>query len=181
MGFPMNQNRLAVPSWSYAMEKLPPWRILELGYYNGGFTCAIGIHAWAIGAKILSYDIQEVEAGAKRLGAFLGIEFRQQDVFSEAALADMKAFIGGYGTTFVLCDNGNKKREFRMLAPFLKPGDVIAAHDYWIKPEWWPCQEIKLEDVADVVAEHGLERFMPEVFDEAAWLVYRKPPLPEPA
>ncbi len=41
LGLPMCQNRFAVPTWSYAMEILPPAQIIELGTYGGGFTVAI--------------------------------------------------------------------------------------------------------------------------------------------
>jgi hypothetical protein len=35
LGMAMCQNRLAVPTWSYAMEIHPPARVLEIGSYNG--------------------------------------------------------------------------------------------------------------------------------------------------
>ena len=40
MGFITNQNRMALPTWSYAMELHKPDRIIEIGAYNGGFTSA---------------------------------------------------------------------------------------------------------------------------------------------
>jgi hypothetical protein len=43
------------------------------------------------------------------------------------------------GTTILCCDNGDKPREFATFAPVLKPGDLIAVHDWNL--------EVREEDV----------------------------------
>ena len=178
LGFPMSQNRLAIPVWSYAMEIYPPARIIELGTNNGGFTTALAVHAWNIKARFVTYDLCEPNQKHSPLAKFLGVEFRVTDIWK--AQAEIATNIALPGVTFMLCDGGNKALELEVFAKYLKPGDVIAAHDFWV-PEpagdasYWPWREITLEQGEAVARTYGLERWMPEYFEMAGWLVYRKP------
>lgn len=176
LGMAMCQNRRAVPAWSYAMELLEPRRIIELSTYTGGLTIALGLHAYHIGCRVISYDRMAAPYATWRpLGDFLGIDFRQRnDIYEPSVLEEIRDLIRAPGLTFVLCDGGDKIREVRELAAACKPGDVIAAHDFECGRIHGCGGEIREGDVADVVAANHLERFMPEVFDEAAWLTYRR-------
>jgi len=193
LGFAMNQNRLAVPTWSWAMEKYQPVRILELGSYNGGLATALGVHAWnlgrhapdGIGCKVITYD--RMVAPDQRfapLSAFLGIEFRQCDLYAPETVAEIIELVRSPGRTFLLCDGGDKKLEVNTYAPHLKPGDVIAGHDYNAlayaaeipdAEKWWPWTELRKDDVAEIVTAAGLVPFHQEHFDLAGWLAYTKP------
>ncbi len=176
LGFAMNQNRLSVPTWSFAMETHPPARIVEIGTYNGGFTIAIGVHAYQIGARVVTFDV--AKAPDERFGViakFLGIEFRTADVWTVEA--EIGQLIASPGVSYVLCDGGNKRRELATFSRYLKSGDVIAAHDYVVagsQNAWWGWGEIRAEDGAAVAAAHDLEPWMQEHFDTAAWLTYRR-------
>jgi hypothetical protein len=172
LGFDMNQNRLAIPTWSYLMETYPPKRIIELGAYNGGFTTAIGVHAWRIGAEVHSWDTSKCPNDHwKSLSDFLNIRFYQDDVFSN--VDTIGSLIASPGPTILLCDNGDKKKEFNTFSQFLKPGDIIGAHDYHV-PDYWYCSEITLKDVEYAVKANELTPFMQEHFDLCGWLVFRK-------
>lgn len=176
LGFITNQNRMAVPTWSYAMEKWRPSRIVEIGAYNGGFTCALGVHAWNIGAQVYSFDKSEIpNTKYQRLAEFLGIHWFVMDCFSEIGVSTIIQLIQQPGITFLLCDGGNKVREMNTFAPFLKPGDVIGGHDYYAeRPDYWPRSELPREAVADVLEGNSFTPFLQEHFDAAAWLVYRR-------
>lgn len=177
-GLPMCQNRRAIPAWSYAMEKYPPARIIEIGTYAGGFITALALHAWWIGATVISYDIARPHERVVQLAAKLGVTFATADVWTR--VEEIGRIIASPGRTFVLCDGGNKPRELATFATFLKPGDVIAAHDYVPidGPQGdavhWPCSEIAISDVQPTVDKLGLVPFMQDHFDEAAWLAYRR-------
>lgn len=178
LGIPMCQNRLAVPAWSYAMEIYPPARVIEIGSYNGGFACALGIHASRIGARVVGFDRMEAPSiDLRPLAAFLGVEFRQRDIWeAEGEIADL---IRQPGVSYVLCDGGDKPRELATFASYAKAGDVVAAHDYHVEGSqntWWGWGEIGLADGAAAAAAHGLNPWLQDHFDMAAWLVYRKPP-----
>lgn len=188
LGMAMCQNRLAVPTWSYAMEVLPPARIIELGTYSGGLTIALGVHAYHLEprAQVISYERSKApDERYAALGAFLGIRFRDQiDLWAcEREIAELIAMPG---TTYVLCDGGDKPRELATFAKYLKPGDVIAAHDFCAEPPisaaeaaftaypWWPWGEVSAAQGYGVMREHGLEPWMQQHFDLAGWLAYRK-------
>jgi len=193
LGMAMNQNRLAVPFWSWAMEVYRPARIIELGSYNGGFTTALAVHAWnlgrhapdGIGCKVITYD--RMVAPDQRfadLSAFLGVQFRTCDLYAPETVAEITELVRCPGQTFLLCDGGDKKLEVNTYAGVLKPGDVIAGHDYNVlasSPEiadpdkWWPWTELRKEDVATAVTNAGLVPFHQNHFDMAGWLAYQKP------
>lgn len=200
LGLPMCQNRLAIPTWSYVMERLPPARIIELGTFSGGFIVALAVHAYALNAQsrilsgarpedevarakpceVITYDRAEPDERLAPLGKFLGVDFRVKDLYAPATEAEIAALIRKPGTTFVLCDGGDKPREVATYAACLKSGDVIASHDY-AAPDgpqgnavYWPCGEITLADGERAAAENDLEPFFQDHFDLAAWLVYRK-------
>lgn len=175
LGLPMCQNRLAVPTWSYAMEVHPPARIVELGTYGGGFTVAIGVHAHLIGARVVTFDRARPDERLAALARFLGIEFRLGDIWD--AQESIGRLIEQPGVTYVLCDGGDKKRELATFARYLKPGDVVAAHDYHVvdsNNRWWGWGEVDLADGEAVAREHDLEPWLQDHFDTAAWLTYRR-------
>lgn len=175
LGFPMCQNRLAVPVWSYAMEKYPPGIIIEIGSLNGGFTTALGVHAWRIGCGIHSFDVTKApNEDWLPLAKLLNINFHQIDCFSQGGIFLIEKYLRSQKRVFLLCDGGNKATEFNTFAKFLKPGDLIAAHDYCVKEEWWPWGEIKMSDVAETVKRENLTPFMQEHFDMTGWMVFKK-------
>jgi len=175
LGMPMCQNRFAVPTWSYAMERHPPARIVEIGTYNGGFTIALGVHAHRIGARVITYDVSRApDERYADLARFLKIDFRNKSVWD--AEREIAGLIALPGVSYVLCDGGDKRREIATFARYCKPGDVIGAHDYHVAGQdaWWGWSEIRAEDGAAVAAAHDLEPWLQDHFDTAAWLVYRK-------
>ncbi len=183
LGMAMCQNRLAVPTWSYAMEVYPPARIVEIGGGNGGFTTALALHAKMIGASVISYDRQVPDERIAPVARFLGVDFRRIDDLWEI-VSTVGGVIASTGRTYVLCDGGDKKRELAAFAPYLKTGDVIACHDYdsvhEVDPStpaherFWPWGECTQAMAAPVAREHELEPFMQEHFDQAGWLAYRR-------
>lgn len=185
LGMPMCQNRLAVPTWSYAMEVHPPARVLEIGSYNGALATALGLHCRAIGAEMHTYDLNPCDERIVPIGRALGVQFHTGSVWD--AIREIGRLIASPGVTFVLCDGGDKPRELATFAPFCKPGDVIAAHDYDAvherdpsvpQPErFWPWTEIRKADGDRVAAAYGFDAWLQEHFDQAGWLCYRKRPL----
>jgi len=178
------QNRLAIPTWSYAMEMHPPARLIELGTYSGGFITALALHARFIGAKVVTYDRSPADVQIVPIGRDLGVDFRVADIWqSEEEIAQL---ITGPGVSYVLCDGGDKPRELATFARYLKPGDVIASHDYnslegtsmpiqeGFLP-YWPWVEIRKAQGEEVAEQNALRPFYQDHFDMAGWLAYWKP------
>lgn len=172
MGLDMNQNRMAVPVWSYAMEKYPPQRIIEIGSYNGGFALALAFAGWNEGVTVYSYDVMEAPKEEWRdLARFLQVHFLLGNCFGLEE--EIRQLVQQPGVTFLLCDGGDKPREFNTFAKHLKPGDVIAAHDFGTI--YWPWVEISLDRVAGAIEREQLRRWMPDVFNLGGWLAFVKP------
>jgi len=181
MGMPMCQNRLAVPIWSYAIEEMRPDRVIEIGSYNGALATALGLTCKAIGAKMITYDINRPSEAIVPIGEALGVVFQVASCWDRQA--EIGALIGSPGPSMVLCDGGDKPRELDTFARYLKTGDVIAAHDYDAVHEVdssvpqaerpWPFSEIVKAQGDEIAAMHNLEPWMQEHFDLAGWLVYR--------
>lgn len=191
MGLPMAQNRLAIPTWSYAFERVPPARVIEIGSFTGGFALALAVHLWAIKAcspswetappvVLTTYDVMHPNDTIAPMARTLGVVFRVADVFEPRITVEIERLIKAPGTTYLLCDGGNKARELDVFAPFLKPGDVIAAHDYSadmmsaIDDQAWPWCETQRADGDRAAAACDLAPFMQDHFDLAGWLAYRK-------
>lgn len=181
MGFPMSQNRLAVPSWSYFFEHVPAARVIELGTNCGGFTVCLGIMGKQWDFQVTTFDTGDNPATGGRLGPwfdFLGISFYQADVLSEPAIHQISEMIKLPGVTVLACDNGNKIKEWNTYAKALKPGDCLLAHD--IHPdchehrEVWGWGEIRVEDVKDSILEDDLWPFLYEEMAMGAWMSYRR-------
>lgn len=171
LGMPMCQNRLAIPMWSYAMEKYPPKRIIEIGTYGGGFITALAVHAWNISCEVITYDrMVAPDERFAEISHFLGIRFRTTDIWEAAS--EIAELIAAPGVTYVLCDGGDKIREMNTFARYLKIGDVIAAHDYDPDGTRGCGAEIDIDDV-DAVGL-GLVPFFRDELAAAAWLSYRR-------
>ena len=66
------------------------------------------------------------------------IEYHQTDIFDPATVEQIKQLIQLPGRCLVYTDNGNKRKELQLVAPLLKSGDVVGAHDYPNEvPEAW--------------------------------------------
>lgn len=174
MGFPMLQNRYAVPFWSYVFEKERPTDVIELGTWEGGFTSCLGVAARNHGTRLHTFGREDINPRSVPWFEFLRIRSYQGDVFSERCIdALIHICERAEGTTVILCDNGDKRMELKTFANLLRRGDIIAAHDFQNYP-WWACSEINEQDMEDCMNRFGLERYMPEEAAQAGWIAGRK-------
>lgn len=164
---PIEQHSNVVDVFTTFLSRNTPARVIEIGTAFGGLTSLMV--DLCPDAKIFTYDNRPIlqtklppRVTAKAMDAF--------EVEDEIA-----RLIRAPGQVLLLCDGGNKVREFNTFAKYLKPGDLIMAHDYesGICPEWhWI--EIRDADIMETVAQQGLDRCEPEIMGLAAWVSYRK-------
>ncbi len=178
LGFPTMQNHYAVPMWSQIIDAERPSDIIELGTWEGGFTCLLGIAARNYGARLHSFGREAINPRSVPWFNHLAgtLTWHQCDVFAEATRTILEGIFAGAKRVVALCDNGCKPKEFKLLAPMLRPGDIIAAHD--IGSATWHCQEFSLEDVMPTCEAYQLEPYMPVEADLAGWLIKRKSTTP---
>jgi cephalosporin hydroxylase len=173
MGFPMCQNRLSVPAWSYFIEKTLPLLIIEIGCWSGGFSCCLAIAMHNIGGTVWCCDKGAFCEDLIRWKEVLPLEFKRMDALSPEGVETIRNLIINHSPCVVLCDDGNKRKEFNTYAPFLKKNDVIAVHDY-AHHDFWPWQEITDADVKGACDQYRLEPYMQDAMHPAGWLVRRK-------
>ncbi|MFM7796490.1 MAG: hypothetical protein ACKO7N_06985, partial [Candidatus Nitrosotenuis sp.] len=171
----MSQHRDAPKVFTQLLDVVRPYRILEIGTFHGGLTLMlrdllnnIGLS----GSTIRTYDINDQEF-LRPLVADQLVDIRTKNLFhetytdflSDQTKKEVEEFIQSDGTTMVLCDGGCKKCEYNLLAPLLKPQDIIMAHDYSPNQEYfkknmenkiWNWCEIEDKDIEEVSLNYKL-------------------------
>lgn len=183
MGVPMLQNPEALPAFNALWRRLEREgqrvaRIIEIGTGSGGLSAQLQLYCAAVGAAFITYDHRD---NRFREGVFdrLGIDLRVRDVEHEFVRAEIARELQRPGLSVLLCDGPSKINEVRTFAPFMKPGDLILAHDYAptkarfdaeIRGRFWSWCEITDDDVAGTIRACALEPVLPEMFGPAAWM-----------
>ena len=161
----------AIAAFVRLFKHAQPKRIVELGSGNGVFTTHI--------ALLGSFEVHTFDSGERlawRMPVTLpNIQRYTMDVFKQLPL--LSEIINRKGMTVVLCDNGDKPREVKMLANHLKPGDVIMVHDYFdvdveLKDQWTVC-ECQFSDIRDVI-EPYYEDYHKQLMYPVRWGSWRK-------
>jgi cephalosporin hydroxylase len=167
------------------IENVKPSRILEIGTAGGGFILAIRDILDEMGLNnvpIKTFDVVEssfYDELRKR-----NIEINIENLFDYSYLNLIKPekivpYIQEEGTTIVFCDGGHKIGEFNSIAPFIKKGDFILAHDYidtWenfqenYKDKIWNWCEIEEKYISEVSLRENLVSYKKENFDKIVWV-----------
>ena len=180
-GWGAQQNFNAFEVFHNFIRDVKPKRILEIGTSLGGFTCFLkyACDRMNIPCDILTYDIH-YKSWYKDLSD-MGIDVRIKNVFLENYTVvenEVIDFIKSEGPTVVLCDGGDKIREFNLLSNYLKNGDFILAHDYAENSEIfkeqifgkiWNWHEIKDSDIKESSERNDLEIYNKEEFESVVW------------
>jgi hypothetical protein len=163
-----------------------PTRILEIGTALGGFTqflkrCTVDLK---LDTDIRSYDIHRMNWYKDIVAE--GIDVRVENIFNtdySECLPEVIEYIQKPGVTIVLCDGGDKVREFRLLSKYIKTGDFIMAHDYAdsveafnsnIKGKRWNWCEITLNDIQASINSNGLIGYNYHKFENVVWTCLTK-------
>jgi len=186
MGQAAQQNHNVYEVFYNFLNEVKPKRILEIGTALGGFTKFLKLVSDELNLEtiILSYDIHSnpwynemIESGIHvRVENIFNSDYSDVDVF-------VKDFIKSPGTTVVLCDGGDKVREFNVLSKYLKVGDFIMAHDYAenneifqekINLKIWNWHEISNSDIIRACEENNLKYYNKESFENVVWTCRKK-------
>lgn len=110
------------------------------------------------------------------------INLTEGDVFDDKISAQIINQISQTGKTLVLCDGGNKIKEFNFFSQFLKSGDIIMAHDYapnkdifevQYKDKIWNWHEIDDSHIQQSCDNNFLKKYYSE-FEQIAWTCRQK-------
>lgn len=151
-------------------QDYPFSRIIEIGTDFGGLTNLLADHKISDDINVYTFDINST----RFISHNDKIIFSNKDVFSiENEIANL---INSEGRTLLLCDGGNKKKEFEVFHKYLKREDIIMAHDY--APDDKSFQKdflYKIWNWHEFKDEYAnfeyLEPHLQEVFNNYAWCI----------
>lgn len=184
MGLSFQQNSLAVPTFSKffgLLDSNKPKRIIEIGTGAGIFTIFLGLYCYCNHVDMYSYNIIDQCDKFASIFSGLKINYKIADVFE--IMKEIADLIADDGITILLCDGGNKIKEFNTFSEFLKPGDFIFAHDYAKNDEifktemenkYWDWYETHDSAIRESCKKYNLEEYMEEEFNKAAWTCRKK-------
>lgn len=170
-----------------------PHRVLEIGTSCGGLTLMLRDILDNLGlteCDLRTYDVNPDHDRTILFNSNLNYDFRLKNLFNQpySDLCDVNGqevidYIAEEGPIIVLCDGGCKINEFNILSKFIKPGDIIMAHDYAPTVEYfeshnkdkiWNWCEIFDKDVADACNSNNLIPYMADEFSAVVWLCRKK-------
>lgn len=108
---------------------------IELGVWKGGIASLLTARTllvpnfWYIGVDVngmlhLNEHVMTFINSSPKANIILA------NVFDMETQMDLYRIIHTHNKVFLFCDNGDKPKEIRTYAPYLKSGDFIAVHDY---------------------------------------------------
>lgn len=157
--------------------------VVELGSGGGGLSMFISDLCKKYDIKFVTYE-KRPDKGITDNPEFSrrNIDFRQQDIFDEKTITEVKEMLAKSGKSLVMCDGGNKIKEFNSYVSYLKLGDIIMAHDYApnqeifeskYKDKIWNWMEINDNDIQKSVDTYQLKDYY-KPFEDVAWVCKSK-------
>ena len=150
--------------------------VIELGTSVGGFSCLLGLTCASLEIPFVTYDIRPID---NPNFTSHGVHSRCIDVLSDDGISEIKLMLGADRNrkAILLCDGGNKIKEFNTFGGMLSSGSIIAAHDFIDGDTGilsWAWSEINIPAISKCVDDNQLVRYKPEWLTSAAWLAYKK-------
>jgi len=152
--------------------------IIEIGFHRGGFSKWIFDHK-AQDSKLICYDISFDNKEVHEL-----IDFRLGNCFDITIIHEIKNIIESSGRTLILCDGGNKEKEFAIYSQYLKPQDVIMLHDYCDSDEeflkitkniiWDAPTESRYSNIEYDIIKNNLKPYYYNELKQVLWGAFEK-------
>lgn len=175
MGHRMAQTPEALLVFNEIFSREKFSKIIEIGTFFGGFALFLACCAKAKSMKFYTFDIQKRNTNAYNKIKQLGGVYFNLNVFEQQGKQKVKSLIQSPGRILLLCDGGDKRREIKTFAQFLKSKDVIMGHDYFRKSQdfflqdkWLACQLVE-DDIRPTCEEHGLIPWYENILKEVFW------------
>lgn len=129
------------PTLAGIVEPHRPRIVVELGTDEGGFAGWLADLVAPWGGDVFTFDILP-KFKLSLLSDFGNLFYERGDVLKTRHPTVVDLIAGeNPGPVLLYCDNGNKPREVELYAPLLRPGSLLAVHDYnteimaeWVEP-----------------------------------------------
>ena len=107
-------------------------RVYEIGMANGHFSIYLANICFVRGAEFTTFEINAefIDPAAYRILKLLGHRVRFGDCFAKSNIDFLKDQLGAPGRAILLCDGGDKIKETKAFASFLKSGDLLIVDDW---------------------------------------------------
>ena len=153
-------------------------RFLELGTGMGGLAVLLGLVGKTKNFEVFTFTNRSLLLSETQntqifdIYKSLSVNFIYGDIFTDSNQKIVE-LIQASGCTVLLCDGGDKPREFNLFAPYLKKGDYILAHDFQDSVEYfdlhkeellWPSLEICTMDIQDTCNKFNLKKI--DIYDD---------------
>lgn len=157
--------------------------VIELGSGGGGLSMFLSDQCKKYNIKFVTYE-KYPDGGITNNPEFSkrNIDFRQRDIFDPQTINEVKSLLSTHGKSLVLCDGGNKIKEFNTYVDYIKLGDIIMAHDYApsqdiftqkYKDKIWNWMEINDSHIELSVKKYKLKDYY-KSFEDIAWVCKSK-------
>lgn len=132
-------------------------KIVEIGTGQGALSMYLGLVGARLGIPVYTIDKNTIKVDETRVVLEkLGVNIITLNALCEPGISEVSNLISGT-PVYLICDNGDKKKEFNTFCGSLVSGSVVSVHD-WGK-------EIQYNDVSDVVEKLRMVPFMKEKWD----------------
>ena len=167
-GVKMQQADGAIDAFKNFFDEQKFDSIIELGTMYGPLALFFGEYT---DSKVFTFDRKNwMTDDIKQKLRNLNVSIYVQNVFKSDTVKEL--IIDG-GRVLLLCDNGDKIKEVEMYRPYLKPNDVIMAHDYFPNTSKYHSQQTwKSCEIMDKHIDDGtLDPYYAEEFEKVFWSV----------
>ena len=168
----MSQNLIAPAAWALAIMLHKPKMVIEIGTSKGGLSALLADCVAHVGGEFHTFDIHG-DGDFNQYPLRGNATFHLGGCFEFPHAKIIVDCLRAPGRCFLLCDGGNKPKEWNTFRQFLKRGDVIAAHDWCDEtiPNYSPDFWIMLETPIARLNVDGMIPFMDSWFHYSAWIV----------
>jgi predicted O-methyltransferase YrrM len=140
-GRPCQQAFSAFFMWEKVLGPLDFKRFVEIGTGYGNTSIFFLLHCLQKEAEFYTFDrMANRLSNSSPLKKLFDLRAKATvgDVYGTTLSQAVLTTINLPGRTVLFLDGGDKPHEFRLFAPALKPGDIVAIHDWGraVKPEW---------------------------------------------
>lgn len=131
--------------------------VIEIGTSYGGLSLFLYEKSKELNFSFTTYDISESRVKKFWNDNELPFNYKIEDCFSEKTQSEIISKITN-GKNLLLCDGGNKIKEFNLFSKYISVGSYIMAHDYskdWqyynenVKNKIWNWCEIRDENLEE--------------------------------
>jgi hypothetical protein len=203
----MQQTPNAVMSFNRLINEYNFTNIIELGTHDGGLSSLFAMYCYGSKSPAYAekagepslyknqthhkqpknfYTFDNVLRDIPRLQFLIqmGAIFKKIDFLDDKdSIEYVGSIIKQPGISLLLCDGGNKIKEFDMYSDSLKSGDFIMAHDWAYDSEAfkkikergiWNGHETWWDDIKDACKRNKIKQVHAEEFDDVVWFCGRK-------